>query len=104
MSDNSNDGMSGNFGAMPPAQNYSAPQNGMGTAALVLGIVGIACLPIISVLAIIFGNIGMKRAATGQANNGGMAKAGFILGIIGLALLAVYAIFWIAAVSSSSGY
>ena len=77
----------------PPAPNYQpAPQqqNGMGVAALVLGIVALvtcwgAVVP--SVLAIIFGKIGMTKADQGLANNRGMAKAGFILGIIGALLL-----------------
>ena len=65
----------------------SLPQNGMGTAALTLGIVGLFAIPLVaSVLAIIFGNIGMSRADAGIATNRGAAKAGFILGIIGLVL------------------
>ena len=65
----------------------SLPQNGMGTAALTLGIVGLFAVPLLaSVLAIIFGNIGMSRADAGIATNRGAAKAGFILGIIGLVL------------------
>lgn len=65
----------------------SLPQNGMGTAALTLGIIGLFALPLVaSVLAIIFGNIGMSRADAGIATNRGAAKTGFILGIIGLVL------------------
>lgn len=67
-----------------------APQNGMGTAALVLGIVQFLCLgPIGAILAVIFGKIGMNRADQGLATNRGAAKAGFILGIIGLVLSAL---------------
>lgn len=81
------------------------PQNGMGTAALVLGIIG--CIPIIGgILAIIFGRIGMRNAEQGLATNGGVAKAGFILGIIGLVLAVIgvilYVIVFAAAVSSGS--
>ncbi len=96
----------------PPAPNYQpAPQqqNGMGVAALVLGIVALvtcwgAVVP--SVLAIIFGKIGMTKADQGLANNRGMAKAGFILGIIGAALWVVIIIVVIisAATSSTSSY
>lgn len=65
-------------------------QNGMGTAALVMGILQFFCLGTIgSVLAIIFGKIGMNKADQGLANNRGVAKAGFVLGIIGLALTAI---------------
>lgn len=100
--------------SLPPAPtpNYQpAPQqqNGMGVAALVLGIVAlvtcwIGVIP--SVLAIIFGKIGMTKADQGLANNRSMAKAGFILGIIGAALWAVIIIVVIisAATSSTSSY
>jgi hypothetical protein len=70
-----------------PAAAAPVPQNGMGTAALVLGILQFVCLGIIgSILAIVFGRIGMKRAEQGLATNGGVAKAGYWLGIIGLIL------------------
>ena len=64
-----------------------APQNGMGTAALVMGILQFFCLGTVgSVLAIVFGKIGMNKADQGLATNRGSAKAGFILGIVCLAL------------------
>lgn len=95
---------------MPSAQQGqpAVPQNGMGTAALVLGILGIiGCLPYIgSILGIIFGRIGMKNAEQGLATNGGSAKAGFILGIIGLVLAVIGTIIYfvvIAAAISSNG-
>ncbi|MFN8126192.1 MAG: pentapeptide repeat-containing protein [Candidatus Nanopelagicales bacterium] len=59
----------------------------MGSAALVMGILQFVCLGFLgSILAIIFGKIGMNKANRGEATNGGVAKAGFILGIIGLVL------------------
>lgn len=68
----------------------AAPQNGMGTAALVLGILQFFCLGTVgSILAIVFGKIGMNKADQGLATNRGAAKAGFILGIIGIALTVV---------------
>ncbi|NKB91454.1 MAG: DUF4190 domain-containing protein [Candidatus Nanopelagicales bacterium] len=71
----------------PPSPQPAAPQNGLGTAALVLGIVQFFCFPLIGgVLAIVFGKMGMAKAEQGLATNGGAAKAGFILGIVGLAL------------------
>lgn len=76
-------------GGMPPASGpyQQAPQNGMGTAALVMGILQFFCLGIIgSILAIVFGKIGMNKADQGLATNRGSAKAGFVLGIIGLIL------------------
>jgi hypothetical protein len=63
------------------------PQNGMGTAALVMAILQFVCLgPIASILAIIFGRIGMTKAKQGLATNGGVATASFWLGITGLIL------------------
>ena len=73
---------SGNGGGQLGA--YRAPQNGMGTAALILGIVGLLLFGcIFGVLAIIFGSIGISRANAGLANNKGVAIAGLILGIVG---------------------
>ena len=65
---------------MSDNQNTSAssqaPQNGMGTAALIMGILQFICLGTIgTILAIVFGRIGLKRAAMG-----------YILGIIGLVI------------------
>lgn len=95
----------------PPAYGagLAAPQNGIGTAALVLGIVQFFCFPFIgSILAIIFGRIGINKAKQGLATNGGVAKAGFWLGIIGLILsiigiiIAIFAIgFGVKVVSDS---
>lgn len=67
--------------------SMAAPQNGMGTASLVMAILQFICLgPIASVLAIVFGKIGMNKAKKGLATNGTMAKVGFWLGIVGLIL------------------
>lgn len=70
----------GAYGA-PPVR----PRNGMGVAALVLGIVGFLIGPT-SILAIVFGRIGLNRVARGEATNKGVAQAGFVLGIVTLAL------------------
>jgi hypothetical protein len=81
----------------------AAPQNGMGTAALVMGILQFFCLGIVgSILAIIFGKIGMNKAAQGLATNGGSAKAGFVLGIIGLILSIIAIIIWIIVIATSA--
>lgn len=59
----------------------------MGTAALVLGIIGVLVLGcIFGVLAIIFGAIGINRANAGRATNKGAATAGLVLGIVGVVL------------------
>ena len=72
-----------------PAPN-AAPQNGMGTAALVLGIIGLVLCGgftiILPLLATVFGAIGRKKADQGLANNRGSATAGLVMGIIGLVI------------------
>jgi len=85
----------------------AAPQNGMGTAALIMGILQFFCLGTIgTILAIVFGKIGMNKAEQGLATNGGAAKAGFILGIIGAVLtvigIVIYIIVFAAAATSGS--
>ncbi|MFF5755252.1 DUF4190 domain-containing protein [Streptomyces longwoodensis] len=89
----------------PPPHGYSAgpgapvpygwpgmlpPSNGMGTAALVCGIVsavGFCLWPlaiVLGVLAVIFGVMGRAKAARGEATNPGHALAGIICGAAGL--------------------
>ncbi|MFJ5999241.1 DUF4190 domain-containing protein [Streptomyces sp. NPDC092370] len=70
-----------------------APQNGMGVAAMVLGIISCAlfCLYgvvslVTGILAVVFGIKGRKRAEAGVATNHGQAQAGLIMGIIGIIL------------------
>ncbi|MFE6778004.1 DUF4190 domain-containing protein [Streptomyces sp. NPDC057702] len=64
------------------------PNNAQGTAALVLGIVGLVLFfsvvfgIILGVLAIVFGVLGRGKAQRREADNGGSALAGIILGII----------------------
>ncbi|MFN8155843.1 MAG: DUF4190 domain-containing protein [Candidatus Nanopelagicales bacterium] len=87
--------------AAPYGQGYAAPENGNGTAALVLGIVGIvlSCCyigVIASIVAIVLGRKGMALADQGRATNRGMAQAGLVLGIIGVVLLVLVVVFAIA--------
>lgn len=95
----------------PPPFNpaeYKPSQDGMGTAALVMGILQFFCLgPIGTVLAIVFGYLGMQKAKQGLATNAGVAKAGFILGLVGAGLSVVGFIFWViivVAAGTSSSY
>ena len=86
-----------------PAATSRPPQNGMGTAALVLGIIGLligGC--ILGPLAIIFGAVGISKANQGVATNKGSAVSGLILGIVGF--LGWGLVVLIALGSSSSGY
>src|SRR5918994_6367096 len=90
-----------------PYQPYpfvqQAPRNGLGIAALVLGIIGVVVgiIPfffwlavILGVIGLIFGFIGRGRANRGEATNGTMALWGIItsavavvLSIVGLVIL-----------------
>ncbi|WP_346176267.1 DUF4190 domain-containing protein [Streptomyces cuspidosporus] len=95
------------YGAQPPYPGYPdpgypaygypgpgygpgsyAPDNGNGTAAMVLGIVGTVLFltvvfgVILGVLAIIFGALGRAKATRGEADNGGQALTGLVLGVI----------------------
>lgn len=75
-----------------PAQPLP-PQNGMGTAAMVLGIIscvmfclyGVLSL-VLGIIAIVLGVKGRRKAERGEATNHGQAQAGFIMGIIGTIL------------------
>jgi hypothetical protein len=82
---------SGGYGAPPPGSG-AAPRNGLGIAALVLGLLALFSSwtvvggIVFGLLAIILGIIGRSRAKRGEANNGGLALAGIILGVLGLLL------------------
>lgn len=82
------------------------PSNGLGTAALVLGIISIVgfCMYgvniILGILALIFGIIGLGRAKRGEATNRGMALAGIITGSVGIVIGAVLLGFIIWAVAN----
>jgi hypothetical protein len=67
----------------PPA---TAPRNGYGTTALVLGNVGLLLCwvpvigPILGALGVLLGIFGLMRANRGEATNRGAATAGIVLG------------------------
>ncbi|WP_030758730.1 DUF4190 domain-containing protein [Streptomyces griseus] len=85
--------------------------NGMGTAGLVLGIVG-TCLfwfygvpaIVLGVLGLIFGIVGRKRANRGEASNGGAATAGIVLGSVAIVLGAAVVAFFVWAVATFAEY
>ena len=77
----------------PPPPQAVRRRNGVGTAALVVGIVSLvlAVLVIFAILAIplgiiaaILGGIGMSRASKGQADNRGQALTGLITGVLSI--------------------
>ncbi len=72
----------------------TAPSNGLGVAALVLGIAavvtGLFLLGgVLGVVAIVLGVLARKKAARGEADNGGTALAGIVLGAVGILVAAV---------------
>ncbi|MEV6184142.1 DUF4190 domain-containing protein, partial [Streptomyces sp. NPDC052015] len=84
------------------------PSNGMGTAALVLGIIStvVFCLwplaIVMGVLSVVFGVIGRRRARRGEATNAGQALAGIICGAVGIVLGVAFMVIIFAAAESSS--
>lgn len=72
------------------------PSNGVGIAALVLGILAfVLAFPVfplgglLGIVAIILGVVGRKKAKRGEATNGGLATAGLALGAIALLIALV---------------
>ncbi|MEU1225426.1 DUF4190 domain-containing protein [Streptomyces sp. NPDC005828] len=94
---------------VPPA----APQvmrNGLGTAALILGIIGTISgfMPflfwlagILGVIALILGLVGKGRVKRGEASNKGAALTGAILGLVSLILSVVGIVIVVTAVSDA---
>jgi hypothetical protein len=77
------------YGRPPTAR----PRNGMGTAALVLGILALVLVVLIffsplgallGLLAVIFGIVGILRANRGEADNRGQALTGLVTGAVAL--------------------
>ena len=76
----------------------SGRRNGIGVAALVIGVVSLVLALLIiyfplagllGLIAIILGIVGISRASRGEADNRGQAIAGLVTGLLGL-LLAVF--------------
>lgn len=80
-----------------------APSNGMGTAALVLGILALLLsvffFPLgllLGIAAIVGGFLGRRRVQQGLATNGGVSIAGLVLGIVAVVIAVLLGIFLIA--------
>jgi hypothetical protein len=90
------------YGQGYPAQGgydgRPAPKNGLGIAALILGVLAILSGwfligGLFGIVAIILGIIGSRRAKRGEATNRGMAITGIVLGVLGvLSAIVVFAI------------
>jgi prepilin-type processing-associated H-X9-DG protein len=66
----------------PPIGQPTSQANGLAIASLVVGIVSM-CVPLIGIVAIVLGALGMKKTKDPQVGGRGMAIAGLVLGIVG---------------------
>ncbi len=84
----------------PPAR---PPSNGIGIAALVVGIVSLFTwwIPVlglvVAIVAVVLGIVGIRKASKGQATNKGMAIAGLVTGALGLIASLLVTIFFLTA-------
>jgi hypothetical protein len=80
----------------PPPPQPAAPRNGLGTAALILAIVGLVlCWSIVGgvvlgLCAVIIGFVARGRVKRGEATNGGVAIAGIALGAVAIVAALVF--------------
>ena len=77
---------------VPPVTGVKRKTSGMAVASLVLGILGITCLPFVgSVLAIVFGAVAKREIKRSEVELGGsgVATAGLVLGIVMIGLLLI---------------
>jgi hypothetical protein len=88
-------------GAGPGGYPTTRPRNGMGTAAMVLGILALVLVVLIffsplgallGLLAVIFGILGTLRANRGEADNRGQALTGLVTGAVALVVGALLTI------------
>lgn len=79
----------------PPASNISAPdavpavRNGLGVAALLLGVASFLLGPLTGIPAMVLGFKGRRAAQRGEATNKGMATTGLVLGGVMTTLVAL---------------
>ncbi|HVM26554.1 MAG TPA: DUF4190 domain-containing protein [Mycobacteriales bacterium] len=97
-----------------PAAGYGAGhrgpmKNGLGIAALVVGVLSLPAAftiiggVVLGLLAIVLGLVGRGRAKRGEADNGGMALAGVVLGALGVVLSVVLVAAGVALFNSQGG-
>lgn len=94
------------YGSDPYAQSYNQPapvqhhyygapappNNGMATASMVLGIIGIFSCGLTSILAIIFGHVAHSQIKRTGEGGSGMATAGLVLGYL---LTVGWILYWV---------
>ena len=95
---------------LPHSPAPAAMRNGLGTAALILGIIGTlsGLIPlffwlagILGLIALVLGLVGKGRVKRGEANNKGVTLTGAILGLAALILSVVGAVITFTAVSEA---
>jgi hypothetical protein len=100
------------YGTRPDSGAYGtqvlAPRNGLGTAALVVGILallsGILLVgAVLGVIAIALGLAGRSRVRRGEATNGGSALAGILTGLAGVIIAGVVIAAGVSWMNSSTG-
>ena len=76
----------------------TSPTDSVAVCALIFGLLGLFCFPLLGLGGVVCGHIGRKRAReeTLPSSNGGMALAGLITGYIGLAIMVVIMVFYAA--------
>lgn len=96
---------------VPPAAPRQAMRNGLGTAALILGIIGTVSgfIPLLfwlagslGLLALILGLVGRGRVKRGEASNKGVTLTGVILGVVSLVLATVGLILTVAVLGDAA--
>jgi hypothetical protein len=82
-------------GAPTTARPQTGARNGLGTGALIVGILALVTSwtvvggIVLGLLAVIFGAVGRGRAKRGEATNGGSAVAGLVLGVVSVIIAVV---------------
>lgn len=83
------------YGGPAQPQYYVAPpSSGAATAAMILGILSLTCLPLTGPVAIVLAAMGMKATADGTQGGRGLAIAGLVTGILGTLYL-IFVVLWI---------
>ncbi|MBK1786638.1 DUF4190 domain-containing protein [Prauserella cavernicola] len=85
------------YGTYPQQQGYlgqypygqGQPDNGTGTAALVVGLVSLLLWPL-AVVSIILGIVGVGKVKNGRATNKDSAVAGIVLGIFACVIAVIF--------------
>jgi Domain of unknown function (DUF4190) len=90
----------GAYPAPPPVRPVGA-HNGLGVAALVIGIVGLLLVwsvvggIVLGILAVIIGVLARGRCKRGEADNIGVATSGIVLGIVAVLVSIIFIWIWV---------